>query len=454
MKDRINLLEGNILSALTRLALPIMGMSLLQMAYNLTDMFWIGQLGAGAVASVGTGGLILWLAMGIHMLAQIGGQVYVGQNLGANNKTLAGKYAHSSLFMSVVISIILGFAFFVFAKDIVAFFRLNDAQVISDSIFYIQITAGFGFFSLVGKMLAALITVSGNSKTPFYATVLGLGFNIILDPILIFGYFNFPELGVAGAALATVLAQFIVFLVLLIYALKDKHLFSYISILKLPSFALCKDIIKLSFPVMIQNTLMPLISMYVSRLVAVFGDEAIAVQRVGSQVESISWMVSEGFGVAVNSFIAQNYGANNIERAKQGFNKALKLLVVYGLFSSTLLIVGARFLFSVFLDDPNILSMGENYLQILGLSQIFMCIEILSSTSLNAFGKSIFPAITAMTFNILRIPMAITLSATVLQLSGIWWSITISSVLKGIFMLIGALYFFKKLQPKHKDVSD
>ncbi len=448
MKTRIDLLQGNIVSTLTKLALPIMGMSLLQMAYNLTDIFWIGKLGAGAVASVGTGGLLLWFSAGVHMLAQVGGQVYVGQSLGAGNVEKAGKYAHASLSLSGLITVLLGFVFYVFADQIVAFFNLNDAQVILDAKYYIQITGGLIIFSLGGKMITSLITVTGDSKTPFIATMIGLIFNMILDPILIFGYFGFPQLGVVGAALATVLAQFIVFVILIMICIKDKHLFSHVQLFVFPDKECVKQIMKLSFPVMLQNTLMPLISMVLSRLVANFGDNAVATQRIGSQIESISWMVSEGFAVAVNSFIAQNYGANNFARAKKGFYMSIKILAIYSLFSTSLLIFGAKPLFSIFLNEPEVLKMGISYLQILGVSQLFMCMEILSSTSMNAFGKSAIPAFISVTFTALRIPMAIILSASALALSGIWWSITISSIFKGLLMLLAILFYLKRLSNK------
>ena len=86
MEKKINLLEGPIFSTLMKLALPIMGTSLIQMAYNLTDMIWIGRIGANAVAAVGSAGMYMWLSNGISTLAKMGGQVRVGQSIGSQNK--------------------------------------------------------------------------------------------------------------------------------------------------------------------------------------------------------------------------------------------------------------------------------------------------------------------------------------------------------------------------------
>ena len=445
MAKRINLLEGNITSALTKLALPIMGMSFIQMAYNLTDIFWIGKIGPGSVAAVGTGGLIIWFCTGLHMITQLGGQVYVAQNLGARDTNRAADFAKSALFLSAILSLILGFIFLYFTNPVVSFFRLNDPAVISGAKIYIKITGGLIIFQLLTKMLTTLITTTGNSKTPFLATSIGLIFNMILDPLLIFGFLGFPKLGIFGAAIATVLAQVIVFSILFIYCLRDKHLFGMIKWTSLPNLDYCKRIIKLSLPVTIQATLFPLISMIISRLVAGYGDNAVAVQRIGSQIESISWMTSEGFAVAVNSFIAQNTGANNIKRARRGYYHALTILSIWGALSTLILIFGAKPLFSVFLDDPTVVIMGKEYLIILGISQLFMCWEILSSNAMNAFGKTTLPAAISITFTGLRIPMALALSASILALNGIWWSITISSILKGIFLLLSVVLYLRKI---------
>lgn len=443
MAKRVNLLEGNIALSLTKLSLPLMGMSCLQMAYNLTDIFWIGKLGSGPVASVGTGGLLIWLSTGIHTLAQLGGQVYVAQNLGAGNKKDAAKFAHASIFLSTCISIILALIFTIFINPVISIFNLNDETVIKDATSYVMITCGLIFFQLMSKLLTAIITTTGDSRTPFIATTVGLIFNMFLDPMLIFGFGFIPALGVVGAAIATVFAQVIVFTFLFIYALKDKHLFDEIKIKTLPELNKIKQILKLSFPTAMQASLFPLISIFISRMVASFGDGAVAVQRIGSQIESLSWMATDGFAIAVNSFIAQNYGAKNIKRAKSGFYQSLLILSVYGLLVTLLLVFAAEPIFSIFIKEEDIISMGADYLVILGFSQVFLCLEILSSSSMNAFGKTMLPSVVSIIFTAIRIPLAIALIATPLALNGIWLAVSLSTVLKGSLLLLSIILFLK-----------
>ena len=129
MARQVDLLKGNILRSLTLLALPIMGSQLVQMAYNLTDMIWIGRVGAGAVAAVGAAGMFMWLSNGMAVLPRMGGQVKVAQSIGAGDIEAAGRYAAAALQMGGVMSLVYTVAMFVGAGPLIGFFRLNSAEV-------------------------------------------------------------------------------------------------------------------------------------------------------------------------------------------------------------------------------------------------------------------------------------------------------------------------------------
>lgn len=443
-KKRVDLRSGNITRSLIALALPLMGMSLIQMAYNLIDMFWIGRLGAGPVASVGTGGLLIWLATGIHTLAQLGGQVYVAQNLGREDRAAAGRYASAAIWMSVAISLVLGLCFTLGRTPIIAFFKLNEGDVVLGAEQYIAIAGGLIVFQLVAKLLTALITTTGDSRSPFVATAVGLAFNIIVDPILIFGWFGLPALGIIGAAIATVLAQGVVLLILIRSARKNSYLFEFVSLRALPQKECVVEILQLGAPVAAQATFFPMVAIVVSRMVAAFGDGAVAVQRIGSQVESLSWMTTEGFAIAVNSFIAQNYGAGDFHRAKEGYFRAMTMLCCLGGIATAVLIFGAEPIFQVFIDDPVVVEMGRVYMVVLGISQLFLCVEILSNSAMNAFGRTLAPAIVIILGTAIRIPVAAVLSQTSLGLAGIWWSVTLSTTIKGVCLVAMTLFFLRR----------
>ena len=434
MKTRINLLEGNILPALSALALPIMATSLIQMAYNLIDMIWIGKIGVSAVASVGAAGMFMWLSNGLVTLAKMGGQIKVGHALGAQKKEDAASYAQSSIQMGIVFAIGFGILSIVFADEMIGFFQLNSAQVIQDAKLYLMITCGLVIFSFMNQIFTGILTAMGNSRTSFIATGIGLVLNIVLDPLFIIGFGAIPPMGVAGAAIATVLAQLVVMLLFLYTILRDTVLFSNVHILHSYSSQHTMEIFRIGLPSAVQSMLFSGISMVIARLIAGWGDAAVAVQKVGSQIESISWMTAEGYAAALNSFVAQNHGAKNTDRIREGYRLSMIVMLSWGVFCSLVLIVFPQLIFQVFIQEAEVLPMGVDYLRILGVSQLFMCMEITTAGAFSGLGKTLPPSIVSITLTGARIPMAILLGRW-LGLNGVWWAITISSIGKGIVLL-------------------
>lgn len=442
MKKQIDLLEGAILPALGALALPIMATSLIQMAYNLTDMIWIGQLGSGAVASVGAAGMFMWLSNGLATLAKMGGQIKVGHALGGHKEEAARAYAASSFQMAMVFAIAFGALSLLFGKEMIHFFHLNSTKVIEDAQIYLMITCGFVIFNFLNQIFTGILTAMGNSKTSFFATTMGLILNIVLDPILIFGYFHFPALGVMGAAIATVIAQGVVLLIFLWSVRKEEVVFTRLELRKLHPEA-SKEIFKIGLPSAIQSMIFSSISMVIARLIAGWGDAAVAVQKVGSQIESISWMTSEGFAAALNSFVAQNYGAHNPTRIKQGYRLSMIAMLGWGVFCTIVLIFFPEMIFHIFIQEADVLPLGVDYLRILGVSQLFMCMEITTAGAFSGLGRTTPPSIISITLTAARIPMAMLLGE-MLGLNGIWWAITISSIMKGISLCTWFLHDLRK----------
>lgn len=436
MQKKIDLVNGPVLSSLTRLAIPIMATSLIQMAYNMTDMIWIGRIGSSAVASVGAAGMYMWLSNGLAALAKMGGQVNVGHALGSSDQERAANYAAQALQLTLLLGIIYGSICILAAKPLIHFFQLNQAQVIHDAIHYLQITCGLVLFSFLNQTFTGLFTAIGNSRPVFLATTTGLIINIILDPLLIFGIGPFPALRVTGAAIATVIAQMIVTLMFFLFAARDSILFQHVHYLQRPNLHALSSIIKIGLPTSVQSMLFTGISMIIARLVAGYGDAAVAVQKVGSQIESISWMTADGFAAAVNSFTPQNHGAGKKKRIYQGYVSALKVVFVWGVFCTLLLIFCPAPIFRIFITEQDVIPLGVDYLRILGVSQLFMSLEITTAGAFSGYGKTVPPSVVSIVFTALRIPLAMLLVHTALGLNGIWWSIAISSIFKGILLFL------------------
>ena len=455
MKNRNDLTKGNITEKLVKLAVPVMGTSFVQMAYNLADMAWIGRLGGLEVAAVGTAGFYAWLSFGFMILAKIGTQVNVAQNVGRDDYKKAGRYSTAGLQAVIVIGIIFAITVLVFKESLIGFFNINDDYVNRLAIEYLSIIVFGLIFNFINEVFSGIIIGAGESKVPFKINAAGLGINIIIDPILIFGLFGMPELGVRGAAIATAASQFIVTLIFIRHIYKAQYPFFEFNIFK--RFYM-KEIIenaKIGLPVSIHSLLFTFFTMGLARIIAVWGPIPVGVQRVGGQIESITWRTSEGFSSALSSFTGQNYGANEKERVKKGYFSSLKIMTVFGFFTTLLLIVFAKPIFRLFIPEKQALTIGIEYLRILGLSQILMSLEIMTQGAFAGFGKTIPPSVVSIVFNGLRIPLAIFLSMeTPLGLSGVWWSISITSMIKGIIIVSWFLLILRKYLKEGVSVDD
>lgn len=434
----IDLLHGPIFKSLSLLAIPIMATYFIQMAYNLVDMLWIGYLGSGAVASIGVSGNFMYLANGLVNMPKIGSQALVGQSLGANNKEETKEYIQSAFQSAILFAIVYGIIIILFQKNLIQLFNLNDSSIIQDAQNYLWITCGFIIFSFVNQIFTGILTAAGYSKSTFIATTTGLVLNLILDPVLIFVF----NLKVVGAALATIIAQMVVTIVF-ICDVKNFDLFKNLNLLSKPDKTHISRILKIGFPSSVQSMLFTCISMYIARLISAFGAISVAVQKVGSQIESISWMAADGFSASINAFTSQNYGAKNYERVHKGYNTGMLVVGLWGLFTTCILVFLPGPIFSCFIHEPNILPYGIDYLKILGYSQLFMCIEIATQGAFNGLGKTLPPSIVSIVFTSARIPMAI-LFSHYLGVNGVWWAISISSIIKGIVLVSWFILYSKR----------
>lgn len=448
-----DLTKGPILKGLVTMAMPIMATSFIQMAYNLTDMIWIGFLGSGAVAAVGIAGFFIWLSQAFVFLGKTGTEIKVAQATGASDHERAERIARTGIQVTMIIAVIYSLTILLFREPLIRFFDTRNDVVETMSINYLAIISLGLIFPFGNQVFTGIFNGRGNSKMPFKINAVGLVINMILDPVLINGYGFFPKMGVSGAAIATVIAQATVFCIFF-YNIRYKHsLFKHFVLFKKSSINESMAIMRMGFPPALQSALFTMISMVIARIIATYGALPIAVQKVGSQIESITWMTALGFSVALGTFVGQNFGASQYGRVIKGYRTAMRVAFGLGLFNTFLLFFGAKWLFMIFIREPEAITLGIDYLRILALSQLFMCIEITSSGAFNGIGRTEPAAITSIVFNLLRIPMALYFSQmTILGLNGIWWSITISSVFKGVIVYIWFGRIIKK-RPEFKELE-
>ena len=178
------------------------------------------------------------------------------------------------------------------------------------------------------------------------------------------------------------------------------------------------------------------ISMVITRMVSAFGAEAIATQRVGGQIESISWNTADGFATALNAFIAQNYGAGEMGRVKKGYRASQWTVGIWGIFITLLFVCVPRPIANIFFHEPKAIATAVDYLIIVGFSEAFLCIETTTVGALSGLGRTHLCSVISIIFTSARIPLAIILGGTSLGLNGIWWALSSTSIVKGVLFVI------------------
>jgi putative MATE family efflux protein len=430
---KYDLTRGGISDKLILVALPIIGTQLMLMSYNMVDVFLLGMVGRQAVAASGMAGMYMWLSNGVMLIGRMGAEIGVAQNFGRRDEESARKFAVFSMYIGTLCGLAFAVACIVFARPMIGFFRLEDALVTKSAQNYLLIVALGMPVVFMSAVIAGIFNGSGNSRVPFLINSVGLVVNAVLDPFFIFTL----GMGVEGAAIATVIAQAVAAgLALAALTLRKDRPFARFCFVIRPEARYFADILRWSFPIAAESVLFTFFTLVVSRFVAGFGAGAIAVYRVGTQIESLSWLVGIGISTAVTAFVGQNYGAGAWERIRGCCRIALAWACVWGAAVSVLLVGAGGTLFWFFLPDRALLDMGRSFLRIMAVCQIFGCLEAVSSGVFRGFGRTLPPSAVSVSCNVLRIPVAYALARGTLGTDGIWFGITISASLRGLWIFL------------------
>ncbi|MDD3126832.1 MAG: MATE family efflux transporter [Candidatus Izemoplasmatales bacterium] len=446
MSKIYDLTHGSIFKKIMAIALPVLLTSISQMAYNLTDMFWVGQVDtigfseSDALSAIGTAGYILWFSFGLILIGKIGTSVKVSHYAGDKNLAGVKKYASNGLMLEIIFGLVTSAVILLFRAPLISMFGNNGEVVYNDSIRYLAITGGFYFVQFITSGFTAINEGLGKTYLNLLILPIGLIINMILDPILILVL----GLGVTGAALATVIAQICTLLIyVLVYLLSKQKVFS-LHPANFDSKAI-KDIIRIGFPAGLQSMFFTACSIIIGIMVYGFGTAVFAAQRVGSQIEQFTWMIAGGFQTALTVFVGQNYGARDYVRIRQGTAMLAAILIPYSVVITIIFFFKSEFLIRLFLNsDETTVAYGAEYLKIISFSQIFMMLEGIGSGLFNGVGKTKIPSIFGIIGNVMRIPLSFLMIGSMAQV-GIWWALNISDGFKGMALLIGGVILINNM---------
>jgi putative MATE family efflux protein len=441
-----DLTSGSIFKKIITIALPVLLTSISQMAYNLTDMFWIGQVDEigfsepEALSAIGTAGYILWFAFGIILIAKIGISVKVSHHAGVQDFDGIRNHASNGMILMVTMGILTSIVILALRHPLIAMFRLESPGVYADSIRYLSITGGFYFVVFLINGFSAINEGLGKTALNMKILPIGLALNMILDPLMILTL----RMGILGAAWATVLSQTVTLAVFVfLYARSRQKIFT----LRREAFRwkTSKELLRIGFPVGLQSLFMTTFSTLIGIMAVSYGNPVFAGQRIGSQIEQFTWMIAGGFQTALTVFVGQNFGAKNGMRIRRGTIWLAAVLIPYSLAVAGTFVLFPEALIRIFLNnDEETIRFGTEYLQIISFSQLFMMLEGIGAGLFNGIGKTKIPSISGIIGNVVRVPLAMWLSVSMAQ-RGIWWALNISDGFKGTFLLLAGIVALSRI---------
>lgn len=421
-----------------------MATSFIQMAYNLIDLAWVGRLGSESVAAVGAMGMLMWMIHSFALFSKISAEVSIGQSIGIKRFDKASIYASHTTTIAIIFGVIFFIIFLSTPYLFIDFFKL-PSSISSEAADYLKIISFSIPIMFMILNFSGIYVGSGRSDIPFYYNAAGLILNIIIDPLLIFGFGPFPALGSSGAAYATTFSQLIVLILFVWHLKKHKGVFGDFAFLTALKSSYTKNIFKLGLPVAAMNVFFSLINMNLVRIASIHGGHlGVTSQTTGGQIEGLTWNTTEGFATALGSYVAQNYSANRMDRSKKAYSFILKLLLSLGVVISAAFIFYGADIFSIFVPEREAYMAGGDYLFVLGISQIFMMLELTTQGMFNGIGRTGPPAIISMTFNAIRIPLAMLLASR-MGVTGVWWAITITTIFKGVILTMWFYFVQRKI---------
>jgi len=434
-----DLTSGSISRNLWFLAWPQMAESVLNIADQVLDLVWAGRLGAHAIAGLGVAQSYVALVMTGRMGFDTASRAMISRAVGARDIPFANHIALQGFTLSSFFSIVIAAIGVLLTEWLLRLLGLSDA-VVSQGAAYMRVQL-VGQVTIAFRMMSsAALQASGDAVTPLKATTLTRIVHVVLSPFLIFGWWLFPELGLAGAAWATVLAQ-------LAGATWNFHaLFTGKSLLRLSlrgyrlDFRLLWRIIRIGTPASVTTAERTVAQVILIGLVAPFGDFALAAYSITRRLEMFTTMGIMGLGQASGILAGQNLGAGKPERAKATAWWALAYVMIINVVLCGVLLAFPSFVVSIFNTEPELLAVGVTWVRLQALSSIAMGPGAVLMTTFNTAGDTVVPMlVTLVSIWGVELPFAFALPHVWgLGQYGIAWAVAIAMVVR---LVIYGVYF-------------
>ena len=433
---RGDLTQGSLFKHLLNLAVPLTFGYILQDAFNIVDMIFVGRLGPAAIAAVGVSGNLLRLIGVFSLGISTGAGILVSQYLGARNYAQAGHLAMQAILLAVFFAIGIGIVGYPLAEIGLRTVRITDPEVIKLGTTYMHIILVGISTMFLSMTLGSIFRAGGDAVTPMVVLMFSTLINIGLDPMLIFGLWIFPKLGVAGSALATLIGRGIGVLILLVLCFSGRAPISLKNVPLRTDIVEMLDIFRLGIYSSMQGFWRHLSRLGFLWVIGPYGKFAVAAYTICMRLRIL--VMNPGFGIAnsVAPLVGQNIGAEQIDRAEEAA-KAGKIVGTSVMASiGILFLVFPQMFIRIFTNDVAVIQIGKVYLQFLSLTFGFIAFSLVLGKALNGAGDTLSPMIITLAAQMGVGLCLVILLSHFIGLMGVWIGIALSNVVQGVGMWI------------------
>ena len=359
----MNILSDDIKELIKKLAIPASVGTLFQTLYNIADTYFAGKISPEALSALTKSFPIYFIIIASSIGITVAGTSLIGNSIGEKNNKNASIYFCQLIFFSFLIILLITFIGLNYASEVFSIMGSTN-EVINLGLQYTDIIFLGSFIFILVVALNSLLHAEGDTKTYRNALILSFFLNILLNPILIFGFYFIPALGMKGIAIATLIAQTVAFLIIFIKVLKSNLFRNILISYFIPKFFFLKNIFFQSMPIIISICGYSIASAIVFKYAGLSGEYAAAGYGAGTKIEQVVLLPILGINTAIITIIAQNFGARNILRIKETYFQAIKYAFIIMIISSFIIYFGAEMITKLFSKDFEVVEFGKLYLEI------------------------------------------------------------------------------------------
>lgn len=447
-RENVNLTEGVIWKSLLTFTLPLLLSALLQQLYNTVDLLIVGRF-AGKIdmAAIGASGAITVLVVALFMGLSTGASVLVAQHYGAKDRAALSKVVHTNFAIALYGGLVLTIFTVIFTPQFLAWID-TPPEVMGPAVRYMRILFAGLIPVMVYNMGSAVLRSVGDSVRPFNFLAIAAGLNIVLDLIFVGAF----KMGAVGAGIATVLAQSVSGILVLLSLLKTTDIYR----LRMKRIRFHKEtlnhIVAIGLPAAVSGGLISLSNVIIQAQINVFGARAIAGVAAASRVDGFVFTSLEAFALAITTFVGQNIGAKKPKRLKSGIITALVMTLLFVASVSSILVIFRTPLMKIFTSEKDVIFYGTKMIVILAPFYVIFSVTEVLSGAIRGSGTAVpIMIITLIGMFIIRLGWIFTAMPMYKTIDIICWSYPISWVFTCIMTLI---YYFKGKWRKNMDVPE